>query len=222
MNLEDITQYDNCDYLEPYGISDLCLYVKYTRIEVSSLPIIFSTTLLVDSIEANRYFDEYISLTDELISEGIDPTTGPEDFDMTLLDNTPFDSICYETFLIVDYLIKINESLKVYNIKTIQSQPSYYINMDDPNFKSYFQIPFVEFSGSVDAIKIYEQIKSDSRLSKCFFNTFYEKDSSDEIIIRFFIGRPYIDLHGSPNSGFSDNDFWEIICTIAEELNLHA
>jgi hypothetical protein len=220
MNLEDITQYDNCNYLEPYGISDECLYIYYIRIRFSDIPKLFASTLLADSVKTNRYHNEFINLADEIVSEGIDSVTGPKDFDMDLIDNSPFGSIFYETFLILHHLIKINESLKIYNIKTIQSQPAYYTNMIDPKFKSYFQIPFIEFSGSVDAIKIFNQIKLDSRLSKCFFDIHYDQDSLDRIRIRFFIGRPYIDIYGRPNSGFSDDDFWEILCTIAEELNL--
>ena len=62
-------------------------------------------------------------------------------------------------------------------------------------------------------------MKSDPRLAKCLFNTFYQENhKTGEIYIRFCIMRPYIDIDGKPNSGFSDTDFWETICSVCKDF----
>jgi hypothetical protein len=218
MDLEQITPIYSNTYLKLYNISDTCLYVYWTRFAVSELPITVASSLLSEAIKTNRYQNTFVKPDGKIVTEGVDTCLGPEDFDPDLLDNSPIGQIAYETWLILPYLLKINKALEVYNIRTVQSEPVYYINSIRTEFKSYFQIPFVDFSGPIEAIGIYKKIQSDSRLSNCYFNTFYTTNSSGEISIRFFIGRPFIDLDGKPNSGFSDDDFWQTICTIVSEF----
>jgi hypothetical protein len=88
-----------------------------------------------------------------------------------------------------------------------------------PNFESYFQLPFVDFSGPIDALKIFKKMELDFRLSNCFFNTFYTTNKETGVIrIRFCIMRPFVDINGQTNSGFSDEDFWQTICDICKEF----
>lgn len=218
MNLANLTTNNNQDYFEPYGISNTCLYPSYTRYPVSELPMDLVSTMFSDAIKFNRYHNEYVASNGSIISEGVDACNGPDGFEQELLENSPIGHIGYETLLILPQLLKINKALSIHNIQTVQSQPAYYNNLIDKNFKSYFQIPFVDFAGPVEAIEIYKQMETDPRLSNCFVNMFYTTSPSGEISIRFFIGRPFIDLKSRPNSGFFDDDFWELICTIAEEL----
>ena len=191
------------------------MYPNWSRLDVSALPATLVSTLLSDAIKSNRFFNQIITPSDKYVTEGIDPCIGPNGFDKELLDKSPIGEISYETLLILPYLMRINKSLEKFGIQTVQSQPSYYMN--SPGFEAYFQNPYVDFEGTVDAIQIYERMKSDKRLSKCYFNTFYTTHE-EKHSIRFYIGRPFIDLNGTPNSGFADDDFWEIICTIAEEI----
>lgn len=220
MNLEHLTSNYNPTYLEPYGVSDACLYTGWTRIQVCDLSVTVSSSLLSDAIKTNRFHNEYVTPDGIKITEGIDACVGPDGFDQELLENSPIGQIGYETLLILPHLMRMNKALAIHNISTVQSEPAYYNNLMDPDFKSYFQIPFVDFAGPVEAIGIYKQMETDPRLSNCFVNMFYTTSSFGEISIRFFIGRPFIDLAGRPNSGFSDEDFWELICTIVEELRL--
>jgi len=217
MNLEHIT-HDNPTYLKPYGVSNTCLYPGWTRVSVSELPVTIASSLLSEAIKSNRYHNEYVTPSGLKITEGIDACLGPDGFDQEQLDNSPIGPIGYETLLILPYLMRMNKALATHNIQTVQSEPAYYNNLLDPAFKSYFQIPFVDFAGPVEAIGIYKQMEKDPRLLNCFVNMFYTEDAFGEITIRFFIGRPFVNLEGQTNSGFSDEDFWELICTIAEEL----
>ncbi len=218
MNLIYLTSNITQDYSEPHEISDTCLYPSWTRFAVSEMPATVVSSLLVDAIKFNRYHNEYVKSDGKIITEGVDSITGPDGFNKKLLDNSPIGPIGYETLLILPYLEKINNALEKLNIRTVQSQPAYYNNLAHDGFKSYFQIPFVDFAGPFEAIEIYNKMEQDPRLSKCYFNKFYAADQSDETVFRFFIGRPFIDLDGNPNSGFADRDFWELICTIADEL----
>jgi hypothetical protein len=218
MDLKDITPIDYQTYLTAYNISDTCLYTYWTRFTVSQIPAKVASSLLAEAVRTDRYYNEFVKLNNEIVTDGVNSCFGPVDFPAENLDHPLLGSIAYETWLILPQLLRINKSLACYNIQTVQSEPSYYNNMAREEFESYFQIPFVDFSGPVESIEIYKKFQSDPRLSNCFFNTFYKRNESGEIAIRFFIGRPFIDFDGNPNSGFSDDDFWETICTIAEEL----
>ncbi len=221
MNLEDITPNVDHQYLEPYKISNVPLYVNWSRTRFSNLPLKCATTLLNQAIELGRYESEFKNDQGKLIKEGNDLCIPPRGFDKNLLDNSPIGPINYETYLILPWLIKINDSLKKHNISTIQSQPAYYVNLIEPAFKSYFQVPFVEFLGSIDALEIYQKMESDPRLSKCYFNTFYQdrypNRKPGEFRIRFCIMRPFVDLEGNQNSDLDDEDFWTTICDICSE-----
>ena len=219
MNINDITPNNNLPiYLEPYNISNECLYPGWTRVAVSDLPAAHAAKMLATAIDSKRYHNEYTNGNGDIISEGVDACIGPKDFSHELLEDSSIGPIGYETWLILQQLLKINSSLTVHAIRTVQSQPAYYNNLVKPCFRSYFQIPFVDFAGPIEAIGIYQQMESDPRLSNCWFDMFHTIDETGEVTIRFFIGRPFVDMEGNPNSSFSDDDFWELICDIAKEL----
>ena len=220
MNLQQIIQTNNYqEFLPEWGISDECLYVYCSRQKVSGLSVKHAATMMLEAIEMDRYCNEYLDFSGNKIKEGIDSCIGPEGFDKELLDNSPIGPISYETLLILTWIMQMNESLKSHGISTVQSQPAYYENYTDPNFESYFSVPFVDFAGPIEALGIYQQMESDTRLSNCFFNTFYvQSKKSGKVTIRFCIMRPYINTTGQANSGFSDIDFWETICTVCAEF----
>lgn len=220
MNLQQINPIINDQTILPeYGISAHCFYPGYSREKVSELPVELAATMLSDANILERYHNEYENLQGHVITEGIDPCCGPKGFTQAILDESPIGPISYETYLILPWLMRMNKSLKSHGICTVQSQPAYYNNQIDPAFRSYFQVPFVDFAGPINAIGIYQQIESDDRLSNCFFETFYTKDKkTKEITIRFCIMRPFTDVYGQVNSGFTDTDFWEQVCTVCEDF----
>ena len=220
MDLQQIIHTDNYQsFLPDYGISDECLYVYCVRQKVSKLPAKHAATMILDAISSNRYCNEYIDFTGKITKEGIDSCVGPEGFDKSQLDNSPIGQISYETHLILPWLMQMNESLKSHGIRTVQSQPAYYENYASPDFESYFSVPFVDFAGPIDALGVFQQIESDARLSKCFFNTFYTQGkTSGKITIRFCIMRPYTNVHGQINSEFSDKEFWEMVCEVCKDF----
>ena len=221
MNLQQIIQTDNYQsFLPDYGISDECLYVYCSRQKVSELPAKHAATMMLQAISSDRYYNEYVDYNGNVIKEGIDSCIGPDGFDIGKLDESPIGPIGYETLLILPWLLRMNESLKSHGICTVQSQPAYYNNQIEKGFDSYFQLPFVDFAGPISAIGIYQQMESDPGLSSCFFNSFYTKDKkTGQIVIRFCIMRPYTNSNGQVISGFSDTDFWELICTVCADLN---
>lgn len=224
MDLQQITThkyYQEC--LPNHAIFDSCLYTSYSRHFLKDLPIRLVNLILSEAVKLNRYYNEYnivlITGINKEIKEGTDPCIGPKDFSIEFLNNSPIGNISYETYLILPYLTTINNILDKYNIRTIQSQPSYYINLNVLNFETYFNIPFVEFTGSIDSIEIYKKIQANIKLSKCYFNIYFEKDkTTDDVNIRFCILRPFLDIDGNVNSGFDDTDFWLNIIEVIQEL----
>jgi hypothetical protein len=213
---------------ENSDITDSCLYVIFSRIKVSELPVTLAAPMMIDAIKLKRFYCEHKKCNNtiedetiysgEIIMEGINPCLGPKDFDEELLDNSPLGLISYETTLIMPYLMQMNDSLQSHNISTVQSQPAYY-NNSGISFDSFFSVPFVDFLGSIDALNVYQQMKLDPRLTKCLFDTFYqENEETGEICLRLCIMRPYIDINGKPNSGFSDTDFWETLCAVCKDF----
>jgi len=211
---------NNYKFLPDHEISTRCLYPGFSRVKVSELPVKLAATMLSDAINLDRYYNEFININGQVVSEGANSCKGPEGFDQSVLDDSPIGSISYETHLILPWLSRMNESLSTHNIRTVQSQPAYYNNEMDPSFESYFQIPFVDFEGTVDSIKIFRQMETDERLSNCFFDIFYtECKKTKQIKIRFCIMRPFVNFAGEFVSEFSDRNFWKLVCSVCEDLS---
>lgn len=194
------------------------LYVQYTRLDISTLKLNISNIFIKQSIDMSRYEHVYFDHVNIKQQEGIDLVFGPVGFDVDDFlsqkkqPHVPMDG--YETSLIYDELATINKLLKKYNIHTIQSQPSYFVdnsNMGHP----YLQSPFVEFEGTVNTIPILKKIINHPLLSKCLTFTFPEKNS----VLRTSILRPYIDDFGNKINDVNDSDFWNNIVKVCQELH---
>lgn len=191
-------------------------YIGFAKHYFKDMKLSIAINLLQEALSLNRYHNVYYNIDQTYSYEGVDPLYGPLNFNFSLNND-----LHYETFLILEKIEQINKILEKFNIKTIQSQPSYYINNESLNssLKAYFNLPFVEFIGSKESIKIFETIKSDIRFNNYYFDAYPEIKDSQEVI-RFCIMRPYIDLMGNQIFGFNDSDFWDTIIEVLSEINI--
>lgn len=198
-------------------------YVKFSKCHFNNIKLNIGMNLLNKAISMNRYYNVY-SCNNSVKYEGIDPLYGPNNFVMPEEEmvNMDVNLLHYETFLIFPQLKKINQIMEKFNIRTIQSQPSYYINLNSSTeeFNSYFNVPFVEFIGNYESMNIFETIKRDCRLNDCYFDNIvnYSKTTMSLSTIRFCIMRPFINSNGDQINGFDDTDFWNTIIEIISEL----
>lgn len=196
------------------------LYVSMSRNYICDLKKTDRKKIIREAIKLNRYYKKYIDVSGNEIIEGISiGYVYPED---TRKINS-LDIYYHETLLIIDELIELNNLLSKYNISTIQSQPSYYIN--DKEFSiPYLQLPFVEIRGDKNTIPIMKEIVNHKSLQNYYFTSYPElKDETP--MIRTTIMRPYLKGNSFIEEteirellyGIYDKDFWNnIICVIRE------
>jgi len=194
-------------------------YIHWTKQYFYDIKLEIASRLITEAIESNRYYNVYYNINQRCIKEGIDPCIGPTNLDHEFLITEYFGQVSWETILIKDYLDQINMLGEKFGIKTIQSQPSYYVNLNlEPgHFNTYFNLPFVELIGPINWIRIFKQIQSDPRLLECYFDTNFEipqTEFEENLSIRFCIVRPFVDFEGNQISGFSDIDFFSSIIQV--------
>jgi len=171
--------------------------------------------LLSEAVKLDRYFYDHYNSNG--IIKGIDIIKGPTGFDIKKIDTEKLGIEQYETSIIYKYLIKFNKLLEKYNVKTIQSSISYYIDVEDFS-PPYFQIPFIEFVGDKNTILIMKKIVNHdlaSSYQSYTFPTFYDNKQ----VIRTTLLRPYIDSEGNKINDFNDTDFWDNILIIIKSIS---
>jgi hypothetical protein len=193
------------------------IYNFYVRLPTSCLKEIISNNLIKDAIDSNKFYHKYNDCNNKLIIEGIDPVLGPAGFDFDSYDVEKIDVGGYETSLIYNYLIKINNLLKKYSIITIQSEPAYY-NNDNGFSPPYFQLPFIEFSYKKNSVPILKKIINHNLTSSYLsFTGHYKVDNIPHL--RTILIMPYINDNGNQINSFDDTPFWNNIIIILTEIH---
>lgn len=169
-------------------------------------------SLVEQALHMNRYYYKYYNKYGILTVEGVDPA---DSIPMGTIIPEEYSEIGYETTLILNYLIEINNLLKKYNMKSDQSQPSYYVN-DFSFSQPYLQLPFVLFICGLDAFPIIEKFVYHPLIENYYI--FIDTYESDVLGYIFVIMRPYIQK-GELIVTFDDGKFWNDIITIAKEVN---
>lgn len=88
--------------------SNVKLYVNYVRQYIAELSIKISNSLVNEAIQNNRYLHTYYDKNSVLLTEWIDPYNGPKEFDINNFDTENIGINQYESMLIYDYLVQIN------------------------------------------------------------------------------------------------------------------
>jgi len=201
------------------------LYVQYTRLYEETLKVSVANKLRFQAVDSQRYYHSFYDNNDIFVEEGVNSTNGYNGFNIEEFDTENYGIDQFESVLIYEYLVKINNLLSKHNIKTIQSGISYWEN--DVNFPeaSFFQLPWIEFAGNVNSINIFKKI-TEHKLAKSYMSfTFGESFGKDKnnskqtnTIIRTSLLRPYINSQGDLISDFTDKDFWENIVQIIKDV----
>jgi hypothetical protein len=124
----------------------------------------------------------------------------------------PTNNFGYETTLIWKYLKEMNNTID--GIKTIQSQPAYYLDYrpDDPDdiYKMpYFQVPFVEFQTEQSYWLIAKWITEELYKKYGYSSTsYYQKKSDGVTMLRFCIFSSYYDKNDNLKNTIDDSDFF--------------
>lgn len=190
------------------------LYITYSRLEISKLPVALSNGLIYDAIKLNRYYHKYYDLEYKLQEEGVHSALGPPDFVIQKNDYRNYDIDMYETILIYDTIVKLNDLLSKYNIQTIQSGIAYY--EDDITFsKPYLQLPFIEFVADKDCINIMKEIVNHPSVKDYYVFSYTCMDGR----IKSSITRPYLDDNNNCVTEFDDSVFWDTIVRVATDVS---
>ena len=133
----------------------------------------------------------------------------------------------YETFVILDQLIDLNLVLKPLGIRTVQSQPSWYINDKDPRFGCYMQSPYVEFNGARNStvIAYFKKLLLHPLLRGMYVFANYaqknrrgvdEADPYNQVSVT--VMKPYLNGERKVDGvTFDDTDFWKNILMAVTE-----
>ena len=155
-----------------------------------------------------------------LVEKGINPATGPDEFDIKEFiskQKYKIDVDMYETTLIYNFLVEINNMLKELEISTIQSEPSYYnfdVTFSDP---CYIQNPYIELVGELSSSTIvFFKLLAKHPLLTNYMITLYQSSSynskyitDDTKKLRLSIIKKYVDEDGDIIAEFDDTDFWK-------------
>lgn len=205
------------------------MYIQYSRLSINSMNDIVEQKKIKEiidaAVESKRYSYKYLDLYGNKITHGIDPGAGDPKIDA--LDTTlaaqknvkKLNIDSFESLLIINELYTLNALLKKYNIATIQSQPSYYVN--ECSFAPpYLNLPYVEFVGSRDAIPIFKMIVDHDLMKHYFASSFSEIDTETKRAqIRLTIMRPYFDKDNRLVSGFDDKEFWGNVVNVVKDIS---
>lgn len=197
--------------------SNVELYTNYVRQYIAELSLKVSNSLIHEAIQQNKYFRTYYDKNSVLLTEGIDPSSGPKEFDVNNFDTENIGVNQYESSLIYNYLVQINNLIKKYNITTIQSEPSYYI--DDITFEEpYLQLPFIEFLAYKNSIPVLKRIVGHPLVSSYLTITSHQVYHEKEML-RLIIFKPYVDQFGGQISSFDDSLFWNNIVNTLKDIH---
>ena len=197
--------------------SNVELYTSYVRQDIAELSLQVSNSLVSEAIQNNRYFHTYYDKNGFLLTEGVDPSSGPKEFDVNNFDTENIGVNQYESSLIYSYLVQINNLIKKYNVTTVQSEPSYYI--DDITFEDpYLQVPFIEFLTNKNSIPILKRIVNHHLISYYLTITSHQVYSEKEMF-RLIIFKPYVDQFGGQISSFDDSLFWNNIVNALKDIH---
>ena len=220
----------NIDKLNNQKAGTFVLYtLSYTRIDMDLLSLEEQKYIIDESLSLDRYYHKYTDINGSLKIEGVDLAFGPggeEDqfFIENYIENVEVDVDMYESYLIYDHLVKINNYLKKFGIKTVQSQISYYckdITFPDPD---YFQNPFLSFSGTIESIPILKKMMEHNLCKDLLFFSHY--DTRPDERLREYTNKTYITFakqvfndDGEFIYTFDDKDFWSVMEKISFEMN---
>lgn len=210
---------------------------ELTRIDMKFLSLKQQKYIIDESLKLNRYFHKYnyINQTKSKI-EGVCIVDGPGGKENPFLisnyvNPVVIDVDMYESFLIYEYLIRINDNLKIFDIETVQSQISYYLKDEtydseyDSKYDSnhdYFQNPFLSFSGSTKSIQILKDMMRHEFAKDLLFFSHYNTILSDfpSITNKTYItfAKPVFNNEEEFIYTFDDIDFWTKMDYIALDM----
>ena len=185
--------------------------------------------IIDESFRLNRYFHQYYNVDNILTAEGTHVAYGPvgqqEKFNIkNYVEIVEVDVDMYESWLIYEYLVRINKNLDRFGIKTVQSQISYYskdIEFSSPN---HFQTPFLSFEGNTESISILTQMMLHPLARDLLFFSHYDTryDPSFELSHNTYItfAKRIFNTGGKFIFTFDDTDFWTTMETISEDMKL--
>ncbi len=209
------------------------LYPEDSRLDLSCENLLIQSYVMLESIRYNRFFHRYHDFDGELKSEGIDPAWGPggeeHRFEISeYVKNPIIDVDMYESFIIYDYLVKINNYLNKFGIKSCQSQISYYCK--DILFfdKNYLQNPFISYSGPIESIPIMKKMMEHPLAKDLLFYSHYR--GGDELLsasglseynksVYITFARPFFDQEDKFIFIFDDREFWIKMLQIAFDMD---
>jgi hypothetical protein len=206
------------------GTSVLYVLSNYVRTEMDLLKLNEKKYIIEESVRLNKYYHRYYDINQILRTEGIDLGSGPDDnFKIEdYVDNVEVDVDMYESYLIYDYLVKINRNLKIFGIETVQSQTSYYVNDVEFFNSDYFQNPFLSFSGNSESIPVLKKMmEHDLAKDLLFFSHYDSRPGKGELNKKTFItfAKPVFNDKGEFIFTFDDKDFWDKMEQISLDMN---
>jgi hypothetical protein len=206
------------------------LYVRgYSRTDMDRLSLKDQKYIIDESLASNRYFHRYRDINNELLTEGIDMSLGPggreEAFAIeNYVEYVEVDVDMYESWLIYEYLVRINRNLVAHGISTTQSQISYYSKDCEFIDTDYFQNPFLTFAGDVNSIPVLKKMMMHPLAKDLLFFSYYDTrfDASDpmsHLTSITFVKRVFNE-EGEFIFTFDDTDFWKTMEKISEDAKL--
>jgi len=188
------------------------LYVVMSRLSVSDIKTddtkekIALKKLVDDAIRLKRYYYEYFDKYGNKRTDGKHIASGLSREEIKRIDVRNIDINFYESTLIIDELYALQDLLRGYDIKTVQSSISYYNNNCSFSLP-YFQLPFIEFVGGKKEIPVLKMIV-DHDLLKNYYATSFSDDVFPNTV-RVTIMRPYLNESGRLIQEFDDKQFWK-------------
>lgn len=231
INKSKFNKFNKLNKLNNQKAGTYVLYASsYTRIDMNLLSLKEKKYIIDESLSLNRYFHKYMDINGKLKTEGIDLAYGPGGeeerfFINDYIENVEVDVDWYESYLIYNYLVKINNNLKKFGIKTVQSQISYYSKDISYQDKDYFQNPFLTFSGIIESIPILKKMMEHPFAKDLLFFSHYDtrpdeslKDITNKTYITF--AKPVFNDRGKFIYTFNDTDFWTKMEKISSDINI--
>lgn len=186
--------------------------------------------IIDESFRLNRYFHRYYDVNNILTTEGSNVAFGPggekDPFKIgDYVETVEVEVDMYESFLIYDYLVRINKNLDKFGIKTVQSQISYYSKDVEFSSPNDFQTPFLSFEGNTESISILKKMMLHPLAKDLLFFSHYDMrfepshDMSHKTYIAF--AKRIFNTEGKFIFTFDDTDFWTTMETISHDMRQH-